>query len=116
MQNAGETCVGLTIFSILLLLPTCTVQALNESASRLFCSGEEGKVEEGVAVMDEAVIPCLQLMSRDLALSQEDRDAMESIRSHWCCCLGQDMDGTTGYSNKSADHIIQFFLLFFQFF
>lgn len=43
--------------------------------------------------MDEAVIPCLQLMSRDPALSQEDRDAMESIRSHWCCCLGQDMDG-----------------------
>nr|XP_019952865.1 PREDICTED: ubiquitin carboxyl-terminal hydrolase 28 isoform X4 [Paralichthys olivaceus] len=66
--------------------------ALNESASRLFCSGEESKVEEGVTIMDEAVIPCLQLMSRDLVLSQEDRDAMESIRSHWCCCLGQDMD------------------------
>ncbi|XP_017275430.1 ubiquitin carboxyl-terminal hydrolase 28 isoform X3 [Kryptolebias marmoratus] len=66
--------------------------ALNESASRLFCSGDESKVEEGVAIMDEAVIPCLHLMSRDSALSQEDRDAVESIRSHWCCCLGQDMD------------------------
>ncbi|XP_034461678.1 ubiquitin carboxyl-terminal hydrolase 28 isoform X1 [Hippoglossus hippoglossus] len=66
--------------------------ALNESASRLFCSGEESKVEEGVAVMDEAVIPCLHLMSRDLVLSQEDRDVTESIRSHWCCCLGQDME------------------------
>uniref|UniRef100_A0A3Q1FF09 ubiquitinyl hydrolase 1 n=1 Tax=Acanthochromis polyacanthus TaxID=80966 RepID=A0A3Q1FF09_9TELE len=66
--------------------------ALNESASRLFCSGEDGKVEEGVSVMDEVVIPCLHLMSRDSSLSQEDRDAMESIRSHWCCCLGQDMD------------------------
>ncbi|XP_051257898.1 ubiquitin carboxyl-terminal hydrolase 28 isoform X3 [Dicentrarchus labrax] len=66
--------------------------ALNESASRLFCSGEETNVEEGVAIMDEAVIPCLHLMSRDSTLSQEDRDAMESIRSHWCCCLGQDMD------------------------
>uniref|UniRef100_A0A3P8RQ23 Ubiquitin specific peptidase 28 n=1 Tax=Amphiprion percula TaxID=161767 RepID=A0A3P8RQ23_AMPPE len=66
--------------------------ALNDSASRLFCSGEEGKVEEGVAIMDEVVIPCLHLMSRDSSLSQEDRDAMESIRSHWCCCLGQDMD------------------------
>uniref|UniRef100_A0A1A7X853 ubiquitinyl hydrolase 1 n=1 Tax=Iconisemion striatum TaxID=60296 RepID=A0A1A7X853_9TELE len=65
---------------------------LNESASRLFCSGEEGKVGDGVAIMDEAVIPCLHLMSRDSALSQEDRDAMENIRSHWCCCLGQDMD------------------------
>ncbi|XP_070699223.1 ubiquitin carboxyl-terminal hydrolase 28 isoform X1 [Pempheris klunzingeri] len=66
--------------------------ALNESASRLFCSGEETNVEEGIAIMDEAVIPCLHLMSRDSALSQEDRDAMEAIRSHWCCCLGQDMD------------------------
>uniref|UniRef100_A0A3B3VNM9 Ubiquitin carboxyl-terminal hydrolase n=1 Tax=Poecilia latipinna TaxID=48699 RepID=A0A3B3VNM9_9TELE len=66
--------------------------ALNDSASRLFCSGEEGKVEEGLSIMDEAVIPCLHLMSRDSALSQEDRDAMENIRSHWCCCLGQDMD------------------------
>lgn len=65
---------------------------LNESASKLFCSGEEGNVEEGVAIMDEAVIPCLHLMSRDSALTQEDRDTMESIRSHWCCCLGQDMD------------------------
>uniref|UniRef100_A0A665VDQ9 Ubiquitin carboxyl-terminal hydrolase n=1 Tax=Echeneis naucrates TaxID=173247 RepID=A0A665VDQ9_ECHNA len=62
------------------------------SASRLFCSGEENKVEEAVAIMDEAVIPCLHLMSRDSALSQEDRDAMEGIRSHWCCCLGQDMN------------------------
>ncbi|XP_059208231.1 ubiquitin carboxyl-terminal hydrolase 28 [Centropristis striata] len=66
--------------------------ALNESASQLFCSGEETNVEEGIALMDEAVIPCLHLMSRDSALTQEDRDAMESIRSHWCCCLGQDMD------------------------
>nr|XP_020454301.1 ubiquitin carboxyl-terminal hydrolase 28 isoform X3 [Monopterus albus] len=66
--------------------------ALNESASQLFCSGEESKVEEGVAIMDEAVIPCLHLMSRDLALSQEDRDAMEGTPSHWCCCLSQDMD------------------------
>ncbi|XP_037604099.1 ubiquitin carboxyl-terminal hydrolase 28 isoform X2 [Sebastes umbrosus] len=66
--------------------------ALNESASKLFCSGEEPNVEEGIAIMDDAVIPCLQLMSRDSSLSQEDRDAMENIRSHWCCCLGQDMD------------------------
>ncbi len=70
-----------------------TTQALNESASRLFCSGEETNVEEGVAIMDEAVIPCLHLMSRDSSLSQEDHEAMESIRSQWCCCLSQDMDG-----------------------
>lgn len=95
-----------TNLSILLLLPTSTAQALNESASRLFCSGEESKVVEGLAIMDEAVIPCLHLMSRDSALSQEDRDAMESIRSHWCCCLGQDMDGTISYINTPANHVI----------
>lgn len=75
------------------------MQALNESASRLFCSGEENKVEEGITIMDEVVIPCLHLMSRDSALSQEDRDAMENIRSHWCCCLGQDMDGTISHGD-----------------
>ena len=72
---------------------TSTTQALNQRASQLFSSGDETGVEEGVAVMNEVVIPCLHLMSRDSSLSQEDRDAMESIRSHWCCCLGKDMDG-----------------------
>ncbi|XP_077448905.1 ubiquitin carboxyl-terminal hydrolase 28 [Stigmatopora argus] len=67
--------------------------ALNESATRLFASGDESKVEEGVAIMDEVVIPCLHLMSRETPpLSQEDRDTMENIRSQWCCCLGQDLD------------------------
>ncbi|XP_068601113.1 ubiquitin carboxyl-terminal hydrolase 28 isoform X2 [Brachionichthys hirsutus] len=66
--------------------------ALNESASQLFCSGEETSVEEGVSIMDEGVIPCLHLMSRDSSSSQEDRDALEDIRSHWCCCLGRDMN------------------------
>ncbi|XP_063752011.1 ubiquitin carboxyl-terminal hydrolase 28 isoform X2 [Eleginops maclovinus] len=66
--------------------------ALNDSAAQLFCSGEEGGVEEGVSIMEEAVIPCLHLMSRDQTLTREDRDAMESIRSHWCCCLGRDME------------------------
>lgn len=91
------------MFSIfLLILPTSTTQALNEKASKLFCSGEETNVEEGIATMDEAVIPCLHLMSRDSALSQEDRDTMENIRSHWCCCLGQDMDGEISWINTSA--------------
>ncbi|XP_037323560.2 ubiquitin carboxyl-terminal hydrolase 28 isoform X2 [Pungitius pungitius] len=66
--------------------------ALNERASQLFCSGEETNVAEGTAIMDEAVIPCLHLMGREAALSREDRDATESIRSHWCRCLGQGMD------------------------
>lgn len=66
--------------------------ALNESASQLFCSGDACKVDEGVCIMDEAVIPCLHLMGRDPAVTLEDRDAMENIRSRWCCCLGRDMD------------------------
>lgn len=65
---------------------------LNESASRLFCSGDEDKVTEALAIMDESVIPCLHLMSRDSGLSPEEREALESIRSHWCCCLSHDMD------------------------
>ncbi|KAM8835640.1 ubiquitin carboxyl-terminal hydrolase 28 isoform 2-T2 [Synchiropus picturatus] len=65
---------------------------LNESASKLFCSAEEGKVEEGIAIMEEVVIPCLHLMSRESGLSQEDKETLESIRGHWCCCLSQEMD------------------------
>uniref|UniRef100_A0A3B3ZZL2 Ubiquitin carboxyl-terminal hydrolase n=1 Tax=Periophthalmus magnuspinnatus TaxID=409849 RepID=A0A3B3ZZL2_9GOBI len=68
------------------------LMTLNESASRWFCCGEEDKVTEALALMDECVIPCLHLMSRDPALTQEDRDTLESIRSHWCCCLSQDMN------------------------
>ncbi|KAK5887245.1 hypothetical protein CesoFtcFv8_015866 [Champsocephalus esox] len=66
--------------------------ALNDSASQLFCSGDQHSVEEGVSIMEEAVIPCLHLMSREQSPTREDRDAMESIRSHWCCCLGRDME------------------------
>lgn len=66
---------------------------LNESATQLFCSGNESSVDEGVAIMDEVVIPCLHLMSRDPALSLEDQEAMEGVRSHWCSCLSRSMDG-----------------------
>lgn len=88
-----HTFCDLAGYTISLSFPFFTLQALNESASQLFCSGVETNVEESVAIMDEAVIPCLHLMSRDPVLTQEDRDTMESIRSQWCCCLSQDMDG-----------------------
>uniref|UniRef100_A0A667YSF3 Ubiquitin carboxyl-terminal hydrolase n=1 Tax=Myripristis murdjan TaxID=586833 RepID=A0A667YSF3_9TELE len=78
--------------SLIALYRRKCLMALNESASRLFCSGEESEVEEAMAIMNEAVIPCLHLMSRDSALAQDDREIMENIRSHWCSCLGQDMD------------------------
>lgn len=64
-------------------------------------------MEDGVAIMDEAVIPCLHLMSRDSALSQEDRDAMESIRSHWCCCLGQEMEGEILLEHQKLNLLIK---------
>lgn len=68
-------------------------KALNQSATQLFCSGQEASVDEGVAIMDEVVIPCLHLMSRDPAPSQEDQEAMEGVRSHWCSCLSHSLDG-----------------------
>ncbi|XP_056140145.1 ubiquitin carboxyl-terminal hydrolase 28 [Lampris incognitus] len=78
--------------SVIALYRRKCLTGLNESASQLFCSGDESEVEEAVAIMNDIVIPCLHLMSRDTGLSQEDRDVMEHIRSHWCSCLGRDMD------------------------
>ncbi|KAM4619759.1 ubiquitin carboxyl-terminal hydrolase 28 [Polymixia lowei] len=78
--------------SLIALYRRKCLTALNESASRLFCSSEESEVEEGVAIMNDAVIPCLHLISREAGIAQEDRDVMEDIRSHWCSCLGKDMD------------------------
>lgn len=68
------------------------MQELNENAATMFKSGEESDVEEGVTIMNDCVIPCIHLMVRD-SITQEDMDAIEAIRSHWCSCLGQDMDG-----------------------
>ncbi|KAI5096602.1 ubiquitin carboxyl-terminal hydrolase 28 isoform X2, partial [Silurus meridionalis] len=67
------------------------LKELNENAATLFKSGEESDVEEGVTIMNDCVIPCMHLMVRD-SVTQEDMDAIEAIRSHWCSYLGQDMD------------------------
>lgn len=65
---------------------------LNDRAARLFRGEEEEQVEEGVSVLNEVIIPCLHLMSRDsLCVCQDDLDAIEHIRSVWCSLLGQDM-------------------------
>lgn len=66
---------------------------MNESAAQLFCSGSDAGADEGVAIMDEVVIPCLHLMSRDPAPSREDQEAAEAVRSRWCSCLSRSMDG-----------------------
>ncbi|XP_053504983.1 ubiquitin carboxyl-terminal hydrolase 28 isoform X1 [Ictalurus furcatus] len=67
------------------------LKELNENVATLFKSGEESDVEEGVTIMNDCVIPCMHLMVRD-SITQEDMDAIEEIRSHWCSYLGQDMD------------------------
>lgn len=75
---------------------TCTcrpLQELNENAATLFKNQDENDVAEGVAIMNECVIPCMHLMVRD-SISQEDLDVIELIRNCWCSYLGQDMDGT----------------------
>ncbi|CAL8364578.1 unnamed protein product [Lota lota] len=78
--------------SVIALYRRKCLSALNESASRLFRSGDETEVEEGVAIMNDAIIPCLHLMARDATLASEDADVMENIRDHWCTCLSPDMD------------------------
>uniref|UniRef100_A0A6Q2XQG7 USP domain-containing protein n=1 Tax=Esox lucius TaxID=8010 RepID=A0A6Q2XQG7_ESOLU len=65
---------------------------VNDNAAMLFRSSEVSDVEDGVVIMNEAVIPCMQLMSRPDTVSQEDLDTMEAIRSHWCSYLGVDLE------------------------
>ncbi|XP_062309508.1 ubiquitin carboxyl-terminal hydrolase 28 isoform X2 [Osmerus eperlanus] len=67
------------------------LKEVNDSAAVLFKAAEAEGVEEGVAIINEAVIPCMHLMSRD-ALEQDDLVTMETIRNQWCSYLGQDLD------------------------
>ncbi|RLV93716.1 hypothetical protein DV515_00013384, partial [Chloebia gouldiae] len=65
---------------------------LNEVAASLFVSCEEAHVSEGVSILNELIIPCMHLMN-NLAVSQEDLDAIEVMRNRWCSYLGrEDMD------------------------
>uniref|UniRef100_A0A4W5M186 Ubiquitin carboxyl-terminal hydrolase n=2 Tax=Hucho hucho TaxID=62062 RepID=A0A4W5M186_9TELE len=68
------------------------LKEMNDNAATLFRSGEVSDVEEGMIIMNEAVIPCMHLMSRPDMVSQEDLDTMEAVRSHWCSYLGVDLD------------------------
>ncbi|XP_053334372.1 ubiquitin carboxyl-terminal hydrolase 28 [Clarias gariepinus] len=67
------------------------LKELNENAATLFKNGEESDVEEGVVILNDCVIPCMHLMVRD-SVTQEDMDAIEAIRSHWCSYLEQEMN------------------------
>ncbi|KAK6322521.1 hypothetical protein J4Q44_G00073130 [Coregonus suidteri] len=78
--------------SLIALYRRRCLKEVNDNAATLFRSGEVSDVEEGVIIMNEAVIPCMHLMSRPDMVSQEDLDTMEAIRSHWCSYLGVDLD------------------------
>uniref|UniRef100_A0A674A376 Ubiquitin carboxyl-terminal hydrolase n=1 Tax=Salmo trutta TaxID=8032 RepID=A0A674A376_SALTR len=78
--------------SLIALYRRRCLKEVNDNAATLFRSGEVSGVEEGVIIMNEAVIPCMHLMSRPDMVSQEDLDTMEAIRSHWCSYLEMDLD------------------------
>ncbi|XP_069745150.1 ubiquitin carboxyl-terminal hydrolase 25 isoform X4 [Narcine bancroftii] len=64
---------------------------LNEHAASLFESGDDQEVEEGLAAMNELVVPCLPLLMVD---EKEEKDivAVEDMRNRWCSYLGQEME------------------------
>ncbi|KAF1551207.1 Ubiquitin carboxyl-terminal hydrolase 28, partial [Eudyptula albosignata] len=65
---------------------------LNEVAASLFVSCEEARVAEGIAILNELIIPCMHLMN-NFEISKEDLDAIEVMRNRWCSYLGrEDMD------------------------
>uniref|UniRef100_A0A8C8F4B8 Ubiquitin carboxyl-terminal hydrolase n=1 Tax=Oncorhynchus tshawytscha TaxID=74940 RepID=A0A8C8F4B8_ONCTS len=78
--------------SLIALYRRRCLKELNDNAATLFRSSEVSGVEEGMIIMNEAVIPCMHLMSRPDMISQEDLDTMEAIRSHWCSYLEVDLD------------------------
>lgn len=63
---------------------------LNDTAASLFESGQEDSVSEAVCIMNELIIPSMQLIV-NCDLSQEDLDAIEVMRNRWCSYLGQDI-------------------------
>ncbi|KAM6400372.1 ubiquitin carboxyl-terminal hydrolase 28 [Rhynochetos jubatus] len=65
---------------------------LNEVAASLFVSCEDARVAEGIAILNELIIPCMHLMN-SFQISREDLDAIEVMRNRWCSYLGrEDMD------------------------
>ncbi|XP_059824958.1 ubiquitin carboxyl-terminal hydrolase 25 isoform X1 [Hypanus sabinus] len=64
---------------------------LNEHAASLFESGDDQEVEEGLATMNELVVPCLPLLLVD-EMEEKDIVAVEDMRNRWCSYLGQEME------------------------
>ncbi|XP_078538475.1 ubiquitin carboxyl-terminal hydrolase 28 isoform X5 [Lissotriton helveticus] len=63
---------------------------LNDTAASLFESGQEDSVSEAVCIMNELIIPSMQLIV-NCDLSKDDLDAIEVMRNRWCSYLGQDI-------------------------
>ncbi|XP_029433756.1 ubiquitin carboxyl-terminal hydrolase 25 isoform X2 [Rhinatrema bivittatum] len=64
---------------------------LNECAAALFESGEDQEVNNGLAIMNECIVPCLPLLLVD-DLEEKDIVAVEDMRNRWCSYLGQEME------------------------
>ncbi|XP_053546090.1 ubiquitin carboxyl-terminal hydrolase 28 isoform X2 [Bombina bombina] len=77
--------------SIIKLYRRKCLKDLNDTAAILFESGQEEHVTEGVGIMNDLIIPCMQLIFNN-STSQEDLAAIEEMRSRWCSYLGQDLD------------------------
>ncbi|KAK7798754.1 hypothetical protein U0070_024534 [Myodes glareolus] len=63
---------------------------LNAKAVSLFETNEDHSVTEGINVMNELIIPCIQLIVNN-DISKDDLDAIEVMRNHWCSYLGKDI-------------------------
>ena len=63
---------------------------LNAKAVSLFETNEDHSVTEGINVMNELIITCIQLIVNN-DISKDDLDAIEVMRNHWCSYLGKDI-------------------------
>ncbi|KAM4014799.1 ubiquitin carboxyl-terminal hydrolase 28 isoform 2-T2 [Anomaloglossus baeobatrachus] len=63
---------------------------LNDAAVQLFESRVEERVSEGVGIMNNMLIPSMNLICNDKP-SEDDLSAIEEMRSRWCSYLGQDI-------------------------
>uniref|UniRef100_A0A674B7U8 Ubiquitin carboxyl-terminal hydrolase n=1 Tax=Salmo trutta TaxID=8032 RepID=A0A674B7U8_SALTR len=63
---------------------------LNENAARMFESGEEPEVCNGLSIMNELVVPCIPLLL--VHDTEKDLLAVEDMRNRWCSYLGQEME------------------------
>ncbi|OCT93923.1 hypothetical protein XELAEV_18011587mg [Xenopus laevis] len=64
---------------------------LNEQAAAMFESGDMDEVNNGLASMNELIVPCLPLLLVD-DMEEKDIVAVEDMRNRWCSYLGQEME------------------------